>query len=306
MSQSSQKIALLTNSFPLLWEALERDFSLFVEGDDRDLVRVIIVSAAEGASRHQLAVFPNAELVAVFGVGVDGLDRSYLKTNRIALANTPAVLDNAVAEHALALILSASRDIRNADKFVREQRWNTTVFPLTPGLQGKRCGIVGLGRIGSKVASIVEPLGVEVAYFGRRKQEKVPYQYFDDLIELADRSDILVLAIPGGPKTKGIINEQVLKSLGPKGILVNIARGSVVDETVLIQLLKSGELGFAALDVFAHEPSVPKGLLNLPNVLLTPHIACATYEARKAMVTLTIENLRAYFAGRRIPGWYQL
>lgn len=298
-------VALNTESFPLLRETLETEFRVLSKGQNPELARALVIAAAEGVSSDELDRFPNIELVAVFGVGLDGLDLEHLHSRKLLLANTPSVLDDSVAEHAMALMLAASRKIREADEFIRDGRWGKEVFPLAHGLRGKRCGIAGLGGIGHKIATLAKVFGLELAYHGRRRQENVAYKYFDSLIDLAKESDILVLALPGGEETQGIVNRAVLQALGAQGLLVNIARGSVVNEEALIQTLQTGELGAAALDVYSNEPNISNELSLIPNAVLTPHIGCATYEARRAMSEFTMENLRAHFSGRPIPGLCQ-
>ena len=298
-------VALNTESFPLLRETLETEFRVLSKGQSPELARALVIAAAEGVSSDELDRFPNIELVAVFGVGLDGLDLEHLHSRKLLLANTPSVLDDSVAEHAMALMLAASRKIREADEFIRDGRWGKEVFPLAHGLRGKRCGIAGLGGIGHKIATLAKVFGLELAYHGRRRQENVAYKYFDSLIDLAKESDILVLALPGGEETQGIVNRAVLQALGAQGLLVNIARGSVVNEEALIQTLQTGELGAAALDVYSNEPNISNELSLIPNAVLTPHIGCATYEARRAMSEFTMENLRAHFSGRPIPGLCQ-
>ena len=298
-------VALNTASFPVLKETLETEFQVFSDEQDPELVRGMVVAAAEGATSDEIDRFPNIEIVTVYGVGLDGLDLDHLNSRKLLLANTPSVLDDSVAEHAMALMLAASRKIREADEFIRDGRWGKEIFPLAHGLRGKRCGIVGLGGIGHKIATLAKVFGLELAYHGRRRQENVAYKYFDKLIDLAKESDILVLALPGGEETQGIVNRAVLQALGAQGLLINIARGSVVDEEALVQTLQTGELGAAALDVYSNEPNISNELSLIPNVVLTPHIGCATYEARRAMSEFTMENLRAHFSGRPIPGLCQ-
>lgn len=298
-------VALNTESFPVLRETLETEFRVLSKGQNPELARALVIAAAEGVSSDELDRFPNIELVAVFGVGLDGLDLEHLHSRKLFLANTPSVLDDSVAEHAMALMLAASRKVREADEFIRDGRWGKEIFPLAHGLWGKRCGIVGLGGIGHKIATLAKVFGLELAYHGRRRQENVAYKYFDKLIDLAKESDILVLALPGGEETQGIVNRAVLQALGAQGLLINIARGSVVDEEALVQTLQTGELGAAALDVYSNEPNISNELSLIPNVVLTPHIGCATYEARRAMSEFTMENLRAHFSGQPIPGLCQ-
>lgn len=307
MNHPEVSVALLTDAYPALRDALESDFRV-VDGQNEhpDEVRGVVVTASKGTSAEQLDRFPNLEVVAVYGVGLDKLDHRHLIARELVVANTPGVLDEAVAEHAMALLLTAARRVREADDFLRHGEWSKTAFPLARGLTGKRCGIVGLGRIGHEIARRAEVFGLEIAYHGRQRQEHVAYEYFQDLWALANESDILVLSLPGGPETEGLVNEEILRALGPEGLLVNIARGSVVDERALVEALEFGDLGGAALDVFWEEPSVPEALLALPNVVLTPHLGSATEECRQAMLDLTLENLRAHFSGRPLPGLARL
>ena len=299
---SKIKLALANENHPLLRSALEQEYDVSTLAEAGLETRALVVTAYQGAVAETIERFPRLEMVAVFGVGTDRVDLEDLKKRGLVVANTPGTLDEAVAEHALALLLAASRKLVAADAFVREGEWPQTVFPLARGLGGRRCGIVGLGRIGHRIAKLAEAFGMTICYHGRTQQPDVTYQYFSDLWALANESDVLVLALPGGPESQGIIDAEVLQALGPEGILVNIARGSVVDEEALVEALEYGDLGAAALDVFATEPHVSPGLLKLPNVVLSPHIASATENSRHAMAEMTVANLRAHFAGNPIPG----
>lgn len=298
-------VALANENHPALREALEAEYSVPALAQAGDETRALVVMASQGVVAETLERFPNLEMVAVFGVGLDRVDVADLTGRGLVVANTPRVLDEAVAEHAMALLLAASRKVVQADTFVRDGEWPQAVFPLARSLRGRLCGIVGLGRIGRRIATYAASFGMRIAYHGRTQQDDVEYEYFSDLWALANEADVLVLALPGGPETKGIVNTEVLQALGPEGILVNIARGSVVDEEALIEALEYGDLGSAGLDVFATEPYVPEGLLGLPNVVLTPHLGSATEETRQAMVDMTLANLRAHFAGRDVPGRVQ-
>ena len=295
-------VALASENHPKLRSALEEEFAVPSLAEAGEETRALVVLASQGVVGETLERFPKLEMVSVFGVGLDKVDVTGLKARGLIVANTPGVLDEAVAEHALALLLAASRKVVQADTFVREGEWPQAVFPLARGLRGRLCGIVGLGRIGRRIATLVEAFGMQVAYHGRTEQTEVSYEYFSDLWALANEADVLILALPGGDETQGVVNTEVLQALGSEGILVNIARGSVVDEDALIEALEYGDLGAAALDVFATEPHVPEGLLGLPNVVLTPHLGSATEETRQAMVDMTLANLRAHFAGRSAPG----
>ncbi len=295
-------VALANENHPLLRTALETEFSVPSLGQAGEETRALVVMASQGVVAETLERFPKLEMVSVFGVGLDKVDVADLKQRGLVVANTPGVLDEAVAEHAMALLLAASRKVVQADTFVREGEWPQAVFPLARGLRGQLCGIAGLGRIGRRIATLCEAFGMRIAYNGRQPQDDVSYEYFSDLWALANESDVLILALPGGSETKGAVNTEVIQALGPEGILVNIARGSVVDEEALIEALEYGDLGAAALDVFATEPHVAEALLGLPNVVLTPHLGSATEETRQAMVDMTLANLRAHFSGRSVPG----
>lgn len=295
-------VALANENHPQLRGALEKEYDVPTLAQAGDETRALVVMASQGVVAETLERFPQLEMVAIFGVGTDRVDLEDLHKRGLVVANTPGVLDEAVAEQALALLLAASRKVVQADAFVREGEWPRTVFPLARGLSGRLCGIVGLGHIGRRIAKLVEAFGMRVAYHGRSRREDVDYEYFTDLWALANEADVLILALPGGSETQGVVNTEILQALGPEGILVNIARGSVVDEEALIEALEYGDLGAAALDVFATEPHVPEGLIGLPNVVLSPHLGSATEETRQAMVEMTLANLRAHFAGREAPG----
>lgn len=306
MLTSKISVVLATDAYPALLEALQEEYRVVGLQDSVGGVRALVTTASAGIPNEQLQRYPDLEIVAVYGVGLDKVDLNYAASRGLKVANTPGVLDEAVAELAIALMLTASRRVREADDFVREGEWPRAKFPLARGLRGQRCGIVGLGRIGRRVATLAEAFGLEIAYHGRNRQDNVKYDYFDDLWALATESDILILTLPGGPETDGIVNTDILGALGPSGLLVNVARGSVVDEAALVEALEYGDLGGAALDVFADEPNVPEALLALPNVVLTPHLGSATEETRQAMVDLTIENLKAHFDGDEAPGQVEI
>jgi lactate dehydrogenase-like 2-hydroxyacid dehydrogenase len=195
-------------------------------------------------------------------------------------------------------ILSALRRLPQADRHVRSGRWLAQPMPLARALRGRRVGILGLGRIGLAIAKRAEPFGMEIGYCNRSPRSDVPYRYLPDAKELAAWADVLVVVTPGGAETRNLVDRAVLDALGPEGTLVNVARGSVVDETALVEALRAGRLGGAALDVFADEPRVPEALLDMDNVVLFPHIGSATAETRRAMAQLTVDNMAAHFDGR--------
>ncbi|MBV9522727.1 MAG: 2-hydroxyacid dehydrogenase [Alphaproteobacteria bacterium] len=241
---------------------------------------------------------PKLKLIANFGVGVDSIDLAAAKSRGIAVTNTPDVLTEEVADLAIALLIDAARGISASDRYLRAGKWRGGDFPLQHGIRGKSMGILGLGRIGTAIAEHGAHFGMTVRWTGRRAKAGVPWTFVPSLVELARLSDFLVVACPGGAETFHLVTSEVLAALGREGTLVNIGRGSVVDEAALVDALKSGALGGAALDVFEHEPDVPEPLLAMANVVLVPHIGSATVETRAAMGQLMVDNLLAHFAGK--------
>jgi lactate dehydrogenase-like 2-hydroxyacid dehydrogenase len=241
---------------------------------------------------------PNLEIVANFGVGYDNVDVAEAAKRGIIVTNTPDVLNEEVADTAIALLLAAVRQIPQADRYLRAGRWLEKPFPLTASLRGRKAGILGLGRIGKTIADRLEAFGITVAYHGRSQQPDVPYTYYPTLVGLAEAVDILVVITPGGPSTYRIVNAEVLKALGPNGGLINVARGTVVDEPALIEALRSGTILTAGLDVFEHEPKVPQELIDMEHVVLLPHVGSATFHTRDAMGQLVADNLVSWLAGK--------
>jgi len=237
------------------------------------------------------------KLIACFSVGLDSVDLAAARELGIAVTNTPDVLTDEVADLAVGLMLATSRRIAAADRFVRAGRWLDGGFALTSKVSGKRLGIVGMGRIGQAIARRAAAFDMQIAWHGPTAKD-LPYRFEPKLVELARSVDFLVAACPGGAATRGLISREVLTALGSKGIFINISRGSVVDEAAMVELLVSGQLGGAGLDVFVDEPRVPAALFNLDNVVLQPHQASATHETRGAMAQLVLDNVAAYAAGR--------
>jgi lactate dehydrogenase-like 2-hydroxyacid dehydrogenase len=279
-----------------LWQAADRAACLKQAAD----VEVVVTSAMHGCGRDVIDQLPNLKFICNWGVGYDTIDIDAAKERGIAVSNTPDVLNDCVADEAWGLLIAAARHIAAGDRFVRENRWENKegMLPLGTRVSGKRLGIVGLGRIGLAIAKRGLGFDMQVGYHNRQKRTDVDYTYLPTLVELAKWSDFLVVATVGGPQTRQLVNRDVLAALGPNGIIINIARGPVVDETAMAELLKSGELGGAALDVFEDEPKVPASLKALPNAVLMPHQASATIETRQAMFELVTENLAAYFSGK--------
>ena len=243
---------------------------------------------------------PSLQFIACFGVGVDGIDFQRTAEAGIRVSNTPGVLDDAVADLGLALLLGLARDIANADRFVRDGSWLKGPYPFGTSLAGKTLGILGLGRIGEAVARRALPFGLHIAYYNRHPKP-VPYTYHDTPTALATASDILLCVLPGGKATQNIVDREVLKALGPKGYFINIGRGTSVNEPHLIEALQNGQIAAAGLDVYEREPDIPESLKSLNNVLLLPHIGSATPETRGAMGNLVIDNLAAFFANHPLP-----
>ena len=243
---------------------------------------------------------PSIRMVATCGVGYDNLPLTYLKEQGIKASNTPGVLNDAVCELAIGMMLALLRQLPEAQEYVKSTAWSKAPFRLTTTLAGKQIGIAGMGRIGQDLAKRLEPFKVSIAYSGPNKKS-LPYDYYPDIQDLAKACDILFLACPATPDTDKMITSEVLEALGPTGYLINIARGSVVDEEALLYALQHKIIAGAALDVFENEPHPKTAFLTLDNVLLTPHIGSATSETRIAMTNLAVDNLEAFFKQQTLP-----
>lgn len=262
-------------------------------------IRAVTGGGESQVPRALMDRLPALEMVSIMGVGYDKVDVPAAKERGVPVTHTPDVLNDEVADLALALMLSVARRVPQADRYVRENRWaEQGNMPLSTKMSGKRVGIVGLGRIGKAIAARAQGFGMQVAYTGRNRQDGVAFPYFPSARELAANVDFLVVITPGGEGTRRMIDAEVLRALGPKGYLVNVARGTVVDEAALIAALQQGVIAGAGLDVFENEPQVPQALRALDNVVLTPHMASATHETRQAMADLALANLQAHFAGK--------
>ena len=261
--------------------------------------RGMVAFGGSKISAEQLKNFPHLEIVAVFGVGYDGIPLAACEAAKIKVTNTPDVLNDEVADTAVALTLMTCRQLVASHKFVETGAWLSGQYPLTHSLWGKTAGIIGLGRIGKEIATRLQAMKMTIAYFGRNAQD-VPLRYYANLIDMARDVDVLIAITPGGAGTKHLVNAEVLKALGPTGYLINVARGSVVDEAALIHAIENNVIAGAGLDVFEAEPKVPETLFGRANVVLTPHVASATTETRVAMGNLVIENLVRHFAGKPV------
>ncbi len=264
----------------------------------RERVRGIATEANRGANRALIESLPKLEIISCFGVGVDAIDLAAARERDIPVTNTPGILVDECADLAIGMMLASARQIVFADGFVRRGDWLAGPLPLGRSVGGKTLGVVGLGGIGRAIADRARAFRMNVIWHGPRPKPDVPYEYVPDIVELARRSDYLMVACRGGPATRGLISASVIDALGPNGTLINIARGSVVDEDALIARLRDGRLGFAALDVYENSPRIKPDFLTLPNVVLQPHQGSATIETRTAVGQLMIDNLMAHFAGR--------
>lgn len=271
--------------------------ALLAEVGERATVAVAM-GGFPGALHEKL---PNLKLISSYGVGYDGIDVPLARSRGVAVTNTPDVLSDAVAELTVGMMLAHDRQMTQADAYVRGGGWAAKgMYPLTRQLAGSKAGIFGLGRIGKEVAARLTAMKVEIAYHGRSEQSDQPYRYFASLTEMAAHVDWLVSIAPGGAATRHAINVEVLRALGPDGRVLNIGRGSVIDEAALVAALKAGEIAGAALDVFEDEPNPHPDLLTMENVLLQPHNGSATHVTRQAMAQLVVDNVKAHLAGEKL------
>jgi lactate dehydrogenase-like 2-hydroxyacid dehydrogenase len=243
--------------------------------------------------------YPKLEIISSFGVGYDNIDAKAAARLGITVTNTPGVLDDEVADTALGLMIMTVRQLPQSERYLRAGQWTANgAYPLSPSLRGRTVGILGLGRIGKAIATRVSAFGLDVVYHGRHAQADVPYRYYSSLVDMAKASDVLIVVAPGGPGTRRIINAEVLQALGPDGVLINVARGSLVDEKALIGALRNKTILAAGLDVFENEPSVPQELIALENAVLLPHVGSASVKTRRAMAECVVSNLFAWADGK--------
>jgi len=309
---SSEKIDLLIYgpSKPIVDHGFSDQFVLHSFETKHDLERLTpaVGGKIRGAAityntvrgdRTTLSLFPKLEIISSFGVGYDHIDAEHACERNIVVTNTPDVLTEEVADIAMGLLIATLREFVKADRYLRSGLWRTQNFPLSVGsLRDRKVGMVGMGRIGQAIGRRLEAARVPVVYDSRNPAAGVSYQHYPDLIEMAKAVDTLVVIVPGGTATAKLINADVLKALGPRGVVINVARGSVVDEPALIAALKSGTILAAGLDVFDNEPNVPDELRAMQNVVLLPHIGSASVVTRNAMDQLVVDNLKAWFAGK--------
>lgn len=278
-----------------VWEA--PDPRAFMAGI-ADRIDVAVTSGLRGMKAWEMDALPRLKLLASFGVGYDGIEVDAARARGITVTNTPDVLNECVADTTWTLILSTVRRTAFNDRFVRAGRWLSGPAPLSDKVWGENLGIIGLGRIGRAIARRGTGFGMKIGYHGRQPQSDTGFEYFSDVAALARWAKILVVACPGGKATEKIVNAEVLKALGPDSYLINISRGTTVDEPALIQALQTEQIAGAGLDVFVDEPRVPDALLQMDNVVLQPHVGSGTHATRAAMAKMVTDNVAAWFAGR--------
>lgn len=299
------EMLLIGGATPRMIENLEAKFIIHKLSDIEDFdtwakskgtqIEAIATNGHDGVKPTIMSNLPNLKIISCYGVGYDAIDTSAAIEKNIMVTHTPEVLNADVANLAILLMLSVSRCLIRDDKWVRSGNWASNGnAPLARSIEGKKVGILGLGRIGSTIAEKLKAFNCEVVYHTRTKKD-VSLEYFDNLTNMAKAVDYLIAITPGGPSTNKIVNEEVLNALGPEGTLINVARGSVVDEQAMVSALQDSRLGWAGLDVFENEPNAPEALFGMENVVLTPHTASATVETRQAMGDLTVDNLIKFF-----------
>ena len=278
-----------------------KDKDAFVKESGGKIRAIAIAYTANKVDENFLKQFPKLEQVSSFGVGYDHIDAKWAGAQGITVTNTPDVLNEEVADTAIGLLLCTVREFPQSERFLRAGKWPQGHYPLTKAtLRDRTVGMVGMGRIGKAIARRLEAFGVPVVYHSRNPQSGVTYKYYPKLIDMARDVDTLMVIVPGGASTQNMINAEVLKALGPRGVVVNMARGSVVDEAALVRALKEKRLGGAGLDVFEHEPQVPAELMALDNAVLVPHIGSATIETRAAMAQRVFDNLASFFKNGKL------
>ena len=307
---SKIEVLAVANLSPFFTELLNATFTVHQRLNEIDPAAFALAAsriraiAASGESRVDAALMdalPALEIISVMGVGYDGIDVAAAKARGVVVTHTPGVLNDDVADLAITLMLTLARQVALADRFVRAGKWTTGALPLGRKVSGGRIGIVGMGRIGQAIAHRAAAFGMSIAYTTRNARVDLPYRYLPNAAALAAQSDFLVVITPGGAGTRKLIDAEVLRALGSNGCLINVARGSVVDETALIEALQDGNIAGAGLDVFEDEPNVPAALKVMDNVVLTPHIGSATAQTRRAVAELAFANLKARFDGEPLP-----
>jgi lactate dehydrogenase-like 2-hydroxyacid dehydrogenase len=311
-AKGSEKVDVLVYGQPkkLVTDGLSGMFTVHAAESRGDLDRIgpaiaerikgVAVNGLVSADQAMMAMFPKLEIVSSFGVGYDHIDAPYARDHNIIVTNTPDVLTEEVADVALGLLIATLREFVKADRYLRSGQWAKQNYPLTVGsLRGRTVGMVGMGRIGKAIARRLDASLVPVVYHSRNPAEGVSYKHYPNLVEMAKAVDTLIVITPGGAATAKMVNADVIDALGSEGVIINLARGSVIDEPALIAALKAGKILGAGLDVFASEPHVPDDLRALQNTVLLPHVGSASITTRNAMDQLVVDNLKLWFSGKR-------
>ncbi len=297
---------------PVVISGLSGPFTLHKFENHRDLgrlaaaaaerIRGIAVTDLLPVDALMLSRLPKVEIIAAFGVGYDHIDVAAAKQHNVVVTHTPDVLTEETADAAIGLLVATIREFVKADRYLRSGLWSNQPYPLTAAsTRDRTVGLVGMGRIGKAIARRLDAMRIPVVYHARRPAEGVTYRHYPKLLDMAKAVDTLIVMVPGGATTANMINAEVLGALGPNGVVINMSRGSVIDEPALIDALKKGAILAAGLDVFAKEPLVPDELKALQNVVLLPHIGSATVLTRHAMDQLVVDNLKAWFDGKLPP-----
>ena len=306
-SKPKPDVLSVANLPPFLTEPLQASYTLHQRLHETDPaafakvaphIRAIAASGESKVGAELMDRLPALEIISVMGVGYDGIDVAAAKARGVVVTHTPGVLNDDVADLAIALMLAWARQVARADRFIRAGQWPNGPMPLGRKVSGARLGIVGMGRIGQAIAQRASAFGMTIAYTARSARAEVAHRYLPSAAALAAESDFLVVITPGGAGTRKLIDAAVLAALGPQGCVINVARGSVIDEAALIDALRTGAIAGAALDVFEDEPNVPQALREMDNVVLTPHIGSATAQTRRAMADLAFANLQAQLSGQ--------
>jgi lactate dehydrogenase-like 2-hydroxyacid dehydrogenase len=302
------ELLIASPMMPMIEEQLDKHFTverLYKAPDKEKLlaefgpkVRALGATPGSKIDATLMGKLPKLEIVGSFGVGYDSVDAKWAGEHGIVVTNTPDVLNEEVADTALGLLLATIRQFPQADRYVRAGKWIEKPFPLTVTLQDRTIGVVGMGRIGKAIAKRLEAFNAPVVYHSRNKADGVSYKHYPDLKQMAKDVDVLIVITPGGAATKHLINKEVLEALGPNGIVINVARGSVIDEKALIDALRDKKILSAGLDVFEDEPKVPQGLIDMDHVVLLPHVGSASVHCRNLMGQLVVDNLIAWASGK--------
>ncbi len=289
----------LADAFELVFLKDQPDPQVFLK-EHGHRFQVAVTTAPVGASAAVLAALPNLKAVVCRGIGVDKVDLGYARDHQIAVSSTPDVLTECVADLAMGLMIDTMRGLSASDRFVRRGDWSKGAFPLTSRVWGKRLGILGCGQIGEAIARRAQGFRMAIGYHNRRRRDDLSFDYFDSPVSLAQWANVLMVVVTGGPQTVKLVDQTVLQALGPQGYLINVARGSVIDEPALIQALQTKAIAGAGLDVFVEEPKVPPAFMELDNVVLLPHVGSGTHETRRAMEDLVFDNVDAFFRNGRL------